>query len=90
MGVILPKKKKKKIPQTRHKHFLGTITSSVESVEYRVRAFIAMKLNSYIAILVSPKHKKCSALMYVKLKNFSFKLPYEATFGFIRKVKLKL
>ena len=64
MGVILPQKeKKKKIPQTRHKHFLGTITSSVKSVEYRVRAFITMKLNSYIAILVSPKHKKCSALM---------------------------
>ena len=28
--------------------------------------------------------------MYVKLKIFSFKLPYEATFGFIRKVKLKV
>ena len=81
---------KTKIPQTKHKHLLDTITSLVKSVEYHVRAFIAMKLNSYIAILVSPKHKKWSTSMYVKLKNFSFKLPYEATFGFVRKVKLKL
>ena len=28
--------KKKKISQTRHKHLLGTITSSVKSVQYRV------------------------------------------------------
>ena len=55
-----------------------------------VRAFSVVKLNSYIAILVSPKYKKCSTSMYVKLKFFSFKLPYKATFGFVRKVKLKL
>ena len=28
--------------------------------------------------------------MYVKLKNFSFRLLYEATFGFVWKVKLKV
>ena len=55
-----------------------------------IRALIAVKLNNYIAILALSKHKKCSTSMYVKLKIFSFKLPYEATFGFIRKVKLKL
>ena len=49
-----------------------------------------MKLNSYIAILASPKYKKCSTSMYVKLKNFSFKFLYKATFGFVLKVKLKL
>ena len=56
----------------------------------QLRAFTPVKLNSYIAILASPKHKKCSTSMYVKLKNFCFKLPYEATFGFVWKVKLKL
>ena len=36
MGGYFEKKKKKKISQTKHKHLLGTITSSVKSVQYRV------------------------------------------------------
>ena len=54
--------------------------------EMCIKAFSTVKLNSYIAILASPKHKKCSTSMYVKLKFFSFKFPYEATFGFVQKV----
>ena len=71
-------------------HQQSTFDHGIALLIFSLRALTVMKLNSYIAILVSPKHKKWTTSMYVKLKFFSFKLPCEATFGFVRKVKLKL
>ena len=39
---------------------------------FTLRAFAAVQLNSYIAILATPKHKKESCSSGGKAKNFSF------------------
>ena len=62
-------------------------TAAFEILEktYVLRALATVKL-----FYLHQNIKDALTTMYVKLKIFSFRLPYEAIFGFVRKVKLKV
>ena len=46
-----------------------------------LRALAIVKLNSYIAILASPKYKNCSTIVKAWLKILALELQYAAIFG---------